>query len=208
MAKKNSNLRLGEWWDYTPFKLNQQSEAALRAEYARLRKIALARGAALARSEFADTKSAKRVIGQFKTPASKLSKRELVYELHELATVTTSQMTSVRGLQKQRRETIATLKLHGYNIKPKDLEKFGEFMDDLRDFYGRRALDSARTADLFAIAQRRGISTEELYEDFDYWVEHTDKLKHARIHNPDGSVRTAHDYRMLFDGARKGRKGR
>ena len=48
MAKKNSNLRLGEWWDYTPYKLNQQSEAALRAEYARLRKIALARGEALA----------------------------------------------------------------------------------------------------------------------------------------------------------------
>ena len=205
MAKKNSNLRLGEWWDYTPYKLNQQSEAALRAEYARLRKIALARGAALARSEFAETKSAKRVIGQFKTPASKLSRRELVYELHELATVTTSQMTSVRGLQKQRRETIATLKLHSYNIKPKDLEKFGEFMEALRDFYGRASYDSPRGADLFAVAQRRGISTEELSEDFNYWIAHTDQLKHARIHNPDGSRRTAHDYRMLFDGARKGR---
>ena len=205
MAKKNSNLRLGDWWDYTPNKLNQQSEAALRAEYARLRKIALARGEALARSEFANTKSAQRVIGQFKTPASKLSKRELVYELHELATVTTSQMTSVRGLQKQRRETIATLKLHGYNIKPKDLEKFGEFIEALRDFYGRTSYDSPRGADLFAAAQRRGISTEELSEDFNYWIAHTDQLKHARIHNPDGSVRTAHDYRMLFDGVRKGR---
>ena len=205
MAKKNSNLRLGDWWDYTPYKLNQQSEAALRAEYARLRKIALARGAALARSEFAETKSAQRVIGQFKTPASKLSKRELVYELHELATVTTSQMTSVRGLQKQRRETIATLKSHGYNIKAKDLEKFGEFMDALRDFYGRTQVDSPRSADLFAVAQRRGISTEELSADFNYWIEHTEQLKHARIHNPDGSRRTAHDYRMLFDGARNGR---
>ena len=82
MAKKKSNLRLGDWWDYAPYKLNQQSEAALRAEYARLRKIALARGAALARSEFAETKSAQYVIGQFKTPASKLSKRKIVYELH------------------------------------------------------------------------------------------------------------------------------
>lgn len=205
MAKKNSNLRLGGWWDYTPYKLNQQSEAALRAEYARLRKIAIARGEALARSEFAETKSAKRVIGQFKTPASKLSKRDLVYGLHELATVTTSQMTSVRGLQRQRRETLATLKLHGYNIKPKDLEKFGEFMEDLRNFYGRKGFDSARTADLFATAQRRGISTEELYEDLDYWLVHREQLKHARIHNPDGSVRTAHDYRMLFDGVRKRR---
>ena len=205
MAKKNSNLRLGEWWDYTPYKLNQQSEAALRAEYARLRKIALARGEALARSEFAETKSAKRVIGQFKTPASKLSKRELVYELHELATVTTSQMTSVRGLQRQRRETIATLKLHGYNIKPKDLEKFGEFMEALRDFYGRKALDSPRAAELFATARRRGMSTEELSEDFNYWLEHTEQLKHARIHNPDGSVRTAEDYKIAFNGARKRR---
>ena len=205
MAKKHSNLRLGDWWDYTPYKLNQQSEATLRAEYARLRKIALARGAALARSEFANTKCAQRVIGQFKTPASKLSKRELVYELHELATVTTSQMTSVRGLQKQRRETIATLKSHGYNIKPKDLEKYGEFMDALRDFYGRTSYDSPRSADLFAAAQRRGISTEELSEDFNYWMEHAEQLKHSRIHNPDGSRRTAHDYRMLFDGVRKGR---
>ena len=205
MAKTHSTLRLGEWWAYTPYKLNQQSEATLRAEYARLRKIALARGKALARSEFAETKSAKRVIGQFKTPASKLSKRELVYELHELATVTTSQMTSVRGLQRQRRETLATLKLHGYNIKAKDLEKFGEFMEDLRDFYGRKALDSARAADLFAVAQKRGLSTEELYEDFDYWVEHTEQLKHSRIHNPDGSVRTANDYKLLFNGARKRR---
>ena len=205
MAKKNSNLRLGDWWDYTPYKLNQQSEAALRAEYARLRKIAIARGEALARSEFAGTKSAQRVIGQFKTPASKLSKRELVYELHELATVTTSQMTSVRGLQRQRRETLATLKMHGYNIKAKDLEKFGEFMEALRDFYGRKALDSARAADLFAVAKKRGISTEELYEDFDYWVEHTEQLKHSRIHNPDGSVRTANDYKLLFNGARKRR---
>ena len=114
-------------------------------------------------------------------------------------------MASVRGLQKQRRETLATLKLHGYNIKAKDLEKFGEFMEDLRDFYGRKALDSARAADLFAVAQRRGISTEELYEDFDYWLEHTEQLKHSRIHNPDGSVRVAHDYKMLFNGVRKGR---
>ena len=128
MAKKNSNLRLGDWWDYTPYMLNQQSEATLRAEYARLRKIANKRAAALARSEFSDTKGARQVIGKFKTPASKLSKRELVYELRELATVTTSQLTSVRGLQRQRRETLATLKLHGYNIKAKDLEKFGEFM--------------------------------------------------------------------------------
>ena len=205
MAKKNSNLRLGDWGDYTPYKLNQQSEAVLRVEYARLRKIANARGEALARSEFADTKSAQRVIGKFQTPASKLSKRELVYELNELATVTTSQLTSVRGLQKQRRETIATLKSHGYNIKPKDLEKFGEFMSALRDFYGRTQLDSPRAADLFVAAQRRGISTEELSADFNYWLEHTEQLKHARIHNPDGSKRTAHDYRMLFDGTRKGR---
>ena len=205
MAKKNSNLRLGDWWDYTPYKLNQQSEAVLKAEYTRLRKIANARADALARSEFAGTKSAQRVIGKFKTPASKLSKRELVYELNELATVTTSQLTSVRGLQKQRRETIATLKAHGYNIKPKDLEKFGEFMDAVRDFYGRTQIDSPRVAELFAVAQRRGISTEELSADFNYWVAHVDQLKHARIHNPDGSVRTAHDYRMLFDGARKGR---
>ena len=105
----------------------------LRAEYARLRKIANARGEALARSEFAGTKSAQRVIGKFKTPASKLSKRELVYELNELATVTTSQLTSVRGLRKQRRETIATLKAHGYNIKPKDLQKFGEIMRALHE---------------------------------------------------------------------------
>lgn len=201
MAKKKSNLRLGEWWDYTPYMLNQQSEATLRAEYARLRKIALARGAALARSEFAETKSAKRVIGRFKTPASKLSKRELVYELHELATVTTSQMTSVRGLQRHRRETLATLKMHGYNIKAEDFEKFGKFMADLRDFYGRKGLDSARAADLFSVAQRRRISTEELYEDFNYWQGHTEQLKHARIHNPDGSVRTAHDYKKLFNGA-------
>lgn len=205
MAKKNSNLRLGDFWDYTPYKLNQQSEATLKAEYTRLRKIANARGKALARSEFADTKGAQRVIGKFKTPASKLSKRELVYELQELATVTTSQLTSVRGLQKQRRETIATLKAHGYNIKPKDLEKFGEFMQALRDFYGRKGVDSPRSADLFAIAQRRGISNEELSADFNYWLEHTDQLKHSRIHNPDGSRRTAHDYRMLFDGTRKGR---
>ena len=205
MAKKNSNLKLGEWWDYTPYKLNQQSEATLRAEYTRLRKIANARAEALARSEFAGSKSAQRVIGKFKTPASKLSKRELVYELHELATVTTSQLTSVRGLQKQRSKTIATLKAHGYNIKPKDLEKFGEFMDALRDFYGRTQIDSPRVAELFAVAQRRGISTEELSADFNYWIAHVDQLKHARIRNPDGSVRTAHDYRMLFDGARKGR---
>lgn len=205
MAKKNSNLRLGDWWDYTPYKLNQQSTATLRAEYARLRKIANARGEALARSEFADTKSAQRVIGKFKTPASKLSKRELVYELQELATVTTSQLTSVRGLQKQRRETIATLKSHGYNIKSKDLEKFGEFMEAIKDFYGRTRVDSPRAADLFAIAQRRGISNEELSADFNYWISHADQLKHSRIQNPDGSRRTAHDYRMLFDGTRKGR---
>lgn len=205
MAKKNSNLRLGDFWDYTPYKLNQQSEATLKAEYTRLRKIANARGEALARSEFAGSKSAQRVIGKFKTPASKLSKRELVYELQELATVTTSQLTSVRGLQKQRRETIATLKSHGYNIKPKDLEKFGEFMDAIRDFYGRTRIDSPRAAELFAIAQRRGISNEELSADFNYWIAHVDDLKHSRIHNPDGSRRTAHDYRMLFDGTRKGR---
>lgn len=205
MAKKNSNLRLGDWWDYTPYKLNQQSEATLKAEYTRLRKIANARGEALARSDFADTKSAQRVIGKFKTPASQLSKRELVYELQELATVTTSQMTSVRGLQKYRRESIATLSAHGYNVKVKDFNDFGDFMEALRNFYGKGQFDSPRGADLFRIAQRKGISPDELSADFNFWMANQEKLKTQRVHNPDGSVRTAHDYRMLLDGTRKGR---
>lgn len=197
---KESNLKLGGYLAYTPRELAKLPEPVLRQEYNRLRKIALARGSALSRSEFADSAGARRIEGHFQLSASKLTKNELIYELNELATVTTSELTSVRALQRQRRESLATLKEHGYNIGRKDFAAFGRFMEQVREFYGRKNVDSPRAAEVFAIASKRGIPAEELLQNLDYWAEHSEQLKHSRRTNPDGSIRTAEDYRQLFGG--------
>lgn len=200
MSKKKKTLRLGDYSVYYPANLAQLPAAELKQEYNRLRGLVQSRMEALSRSEFTDTQGYLKYKDRFSKPAGQLTHTELIYELSELATAATSAATSVRGLQRQRKETYETLKEHGYNIQKKDVKAFGEFMQAATDFYGSKVYDSPRVAELFAVARKKGLDPAELTDDLNYWQQHVDDLKHARKYNSaDHSLRTVEDYRQAID---------
>lgn len=207
MSNKNKKvLRLGDYHSYVPSVLRERSDKALRDEYNRLRRIVNTRLEHLSKSEFAEnSKALRQYQGKFKQPASKVSKKDLPFLISELATAATSGNTSVQALRRQRRESIATLREHGYNIKTKDYAAFVEFMEAVRLQSAGRIYDSPRDAELFSVATKKGINPAELTEDLDYWRAHVEDLRYARRKDAGGNEKTIEDYKQAINRKYRGR---
>lgn len=193
------NLNLGDFNVYRTDFLMQVPAKLLQQEYARLRTIYNKRSAAMERSEFASNPRYNNVKGiRFNTPTN-VKGVELAEATAELASILQWDLPGVAALKRQRAQNLRTLHEHGFkNINKDNYDDFVEFMEDVRSFYGTRAYDSDRVAELFNIAEKKGIDADDLQEDMDFWLENMDKLKYAKTHNADGSQRTAEDYRKAI----------
>ena len=130
-----AKLKFGPMEMYTPSLLAAMNTKELETEYNRLRGIALKRLAALGRSEFTDSQTYKRNVGQYnKTAAQMTSRRELLNTLSDLGHFIGAKTGSVRGLQHQRKASIETLKSSGYTfINRSNFKAFTDFMEAWRD---------------------------------------------------------------------------
>lgn len=154
------------------------SEAEIRKEYSRLRKIANQRLDALLRSEFKDAQIVKNNAGKY-VPLKEIdSHRDLIHKLSDVARFIESSRGSVRGLQKERRETIQTLHERGYtNINKRNYQQFTQFMDYLHTAYKNHMYDSKRAIQLFTEANSKGKSNKEIMKMFKKWLKHEDKKR-------------------------------
>lgn len=150
----------------------------IRAEYSRLRKIANRRIEALGRSKFKTSQAYIQNVNKYVALDKIKNERDLMYRLHDLANFVTSKSGSVTGQYEIRRKTLETLHERGITfVNAKNLEAFGEFMEEARTKLYSRIYGSERIKDMFGIAEKKGINPQELFKDFAYWMQNREKLE-------------------------------
>lgn len=157
--------------DYTPLALELTWDMKdVRKEYSRLRSIWRKRYERLLKSYYSDINLVKdRPIQRYKQLKDITSDREIYHLLSELATIITSDRTTVTGLKKQEKQQMEHINdVYGTELKThEDLLKFGRFMEQLRDFASDRIYDSDFAVDLYSDGEK--LSTGKmlnLYKEF------------------------------------------
>lgn len=157
--------------DYTPLSLELTWDMKeVRKEYSRLRSIWRKRYERLLKSDYKDINLVKdRPIMRYKQLKDITSDREIYHLLSELATIISSDITTITGLKKREKEQMQHINdVYGTNLKThEDLFNFGRFMEQLRNFASDRIYDSDFAADLYAEGEK--LSTGkllDLYKEF------------------------------------------
>lgn len=157
--------------DYTPLALELTwDKKDVRKEYSRLRSIWRKRYERLMKSDYKDINLVKdRPIQRYKQLKDITSDREIYHLLSELATIISSDRTTVTGLKKQEKEQMQHINdIYGTELKThEDLLNFGRFMEQIRDFASDRIYDSDFAAELYSEGEK--LSTDkllDLYKEF------------------------------------------
>ena len=173
-----------EW--YTPRNLERVDPKEVRREYTRLRDIATKR---LKRIEAASKGATDWTrIETYKTyrkgvpKLSDISKDHLPYELSKLARLVESDYSKIGYLKKRMRSSIKALHERGYDfIDEANFLDFTEFMDE----YRRQKLDhvygSPEAVELYGALQKRGISPDDVYDQFYEWLENKEAFSKTRV---------------------------
>ena len=181
------------------------SPSEVRSEYRRLSRIARQRIAALERQGYSFTETYKNNVGQYPEISSLKNQKDVERHLSRVARLLSGKLSSVTALRQYERESIETLHERGYDfVNRSNFRQFAEYMDSLKELAKERQYGSVRIAELFGVAKRKGISPDELKEDFDYWYENAEKLKEQpRIKKEEGKQVTAADYRKAIENRSK-----
>lgn len=157
--------------DYTPLALELTWDMKdVRKEYSRLRSIWRKRYERLLKSDYKDINLVKdRPIQRYKQLKDITSDREIYHLLSELATIITSDRTTVTGLKKQEKQQMEHINdVYGTELKThEDLLNFGRFMEQLRDFASDRIYDSDFAVDLYSDGEKLSTGKMlDLYKEF------------------------------------------
>lgn len=187
--------------------LKATGEAEARKEYRRLRRIAQKRLARFEGTQYEETDIYKnRAIKHPFKPSSELKDvRSLQAALSDVRGFLDSERSTITGLKRIDKRTVATLQANGYNfVNMSNIKAFGEFMEAARIKAGRRMFASDRVAELYDAAERKKIPPEQLLKDFEYWRKNVEELNSSRISRKEGA--TASDYRRTIE-RRKAKSG-
>ena len=217
--KKNGvefRLENEDLYHYEAFTGGNVTSDELRKEYSRLRQTANKRLDRMQGTKYEKSQTYLRNAGKYTTlaqiekealkHAKKLSPEaaqkyvdaHVAKKLSDLYKFLTAKTGSIRGMQRVENEIINTLNERGYTfINKKNIQQFGEYMEHLRILHNGRQFDSERAGELFAIAEKKGVSPDQIAEDFEYWKQHAEELdKLPKIKNP--KQRTAAHYKKLL----------
>lgn len=157
--------------DYTPLALELTWDMKdVRKEYSRLRSIWRKRYERLLKSDYKDINLIKdRPIQRYKHLKDITSDREIYHLLSELATIITSDRTTITGLKKQEKQQMQHINdMYGTELKThEDLLNFGSFMEQLRDFASDRIYDSDFAVELYSDGEKLSTGKMlDLYKEF------------------------------------------
>ena len=187
--------------------LKATGEAEARKEYQRLRRIAQKRLARFEGTQYEDTEVYKNraIKHPFKPSSSIKDVRSLQAALSDVRGFLDSERSTITGLKRIDKRTVATLQANGYTfVNMSNIKAFGEFMEAARIKAGRRMFASDRVAELYDAAERKKIPPEELLKDFEYWRRNVEELNSSRVSRKEGA--TAADYRRTIE-RRKAKSG-
>lgn len=174
-----------EW--YTPRNLERVDPKEVRREYTRLRDIAQKRLKRIeSESKKGDTDWTR--TETYKTyrkgvpKLSNISKEHLPYELSKLARWVESDYSRIGYLKKRKKSSIKKLHERGYKfINERNFLDFTAFMEE----YRRQKLDyvygSTDAVELYEALQKRCISSDEIYDQFNEWLENKEDFSKTRV---------------------------
>ena len=206
MARQDLHNYPDEYYYPEALKSGVLTVEEMRKEYSHLRKLANQRLEALGRSEFSDHQSYLRNVGKF-VPLSQIeSERELIAKLYQVKKFTSARSGSVSGLRAIERQTLETARERGLTFLNKgNLRAFGEYMEEARARGYAKLYGSERVAELFGTATKKGFDPDELFNDFQYWMDKRAELAQtAKIKNP--SQRTSDNYKTVMENREKKRR--
>ena len=106
---------------------------------------------------------------------NKLTDSQLKIALKMAQKIRISPIYTAKGQKKIAEQKRKTLQKHGVNIDSKaELDIFGEFMKDLKDFSLNRIYDSTKAAELWGEMREQGATPKEIKQAYKKWV----KSKH------------------------------
>lgn len=187
--------------------LKVAGEAEARKEYQRLRRIAQKRLARFEGTQYEATEVYKNraIKHPFKPSSSLKDVRSLQAALSDVRGFLDSERSTISGLKRIDKSTVATLQANGYTfVNMGNIKAFGEFMEAARIKAGRRMFASDRVAEMYEAAEKKKIPPEELLKDFEYWRKNVEELNSSRISRKEGA--TAEDYRRTIE-RRKAKSG-
>lgn len=146
---------------------DKDERANIIKDYSEMRKLANRRLKNFVGTEWESSKQYQMNAGKYKRVSDIKDDTELAHLLTELHGFVTSSTSTVTGLKQQRNRTIETLHERGYTfINKGNLRQFGDFMEDIRQRQLASLYDSARLADVFHMAEKKGITPGALAERF------------------------------------------
>lgn len=149
----------------------------VRAEYSRLRQIAMKRLETLGKYEITrNSQTYKRNINKYK-PLTGMTTGETKLLLHDLARFIGAKRGTYSGFMRARQKAIETLQEHDYSfINEENFENFADFMDDWKSSE-LRGYGSLVALDFYEAAVNKKISPEDLQEKFNAFLEKQKNMK-------------------------------
>ena len=121
---------------YSPQQLRKMSDADLRKEYSRLRKVANKRIDRMEKAGFGDSKEVKYNAGVYVTLKEVESRRELVMLTSRVSKFLAAQRSTVTGQRTTIKRTVATWNRKGVNVTAANYGKFIDLLATLKSVYG------------------------------------------------------------------------
>lgn len=166
---------------YTPSSTQALAVVSLRdlsREYIRLRGIAVKGGKRLVEAGYkAGDAFSFPTLTELKAGDNEVDPVTLQHNLSRLADYISNPSRTVSGRKKaHQRKQVESLQNAGYDfVTMSNLKEFGEYMDRIREEYGKRYLSSDEAATLFELAETAGIDIDELTENFDEYLENIEE---------------------------------
>lgn len=121
---------------YSPQQLRKMSDADLRREYSRLRKVANERIDRLEKAGFGGSKEVEYNVGMYVPLKEVESSRELVMLTSQVSKFLAAKRSTVRGQRETIRRSVATWSRKGVNITAANYGKFIDLLTTLKSVYG------------------------------------------------------------------------
>lgn len=169
--------------DITPLEiLNTMTEKEMRKEYSRLRKVANGRLKTLSNSEIGMRSNTwKFYMNEFPSGRGK-SRAEIAHRLSSAYYFLSLKSSSVTGLREMRDDFIESMHEQGYTwVNKENYFDFIDFMETVKAYYDVVSYDSDRAVDVFDVMTEAGFSTDDLKNDFDWWLENYRKIRSKPI---------------------------
>lgn len=199
MAKKKKVFKYPEEY-YLPERLK---EGILPVEYQwrefeRLAKEANARLEKFKGTRFESSQAYKKNAGKF-TVDNIDSETDLRFALYDVSKFLRSEGSTVKGQRAIERRAIDTAHERGMDfLNEKNLQSFGNFMEEARQRNLVKLYGSERVMELYSTISRKGFNPDDTFEDFEFWIESQEELE-AMPKIRSVKDRTSENYRQRLE---------